>query len=37
MSAAGEPKDANDRGEGNVSSVECDSSSDMDDELVAAM
>ena len=37
VSAAGGPEDADDGGEGDVSSVECDSSSDVDYELVAAM
>ena len=36
-SAAGGPGGSDDGGESDVSSVECDSSSDVDDELVAAM
>ena len=37
MSAAWGPEDADDGGEGHVSSVECDSSSDVDNALLAAM
>ena len=37
MSAAREPGDAGDGKEGDISSMECDSSSDVDDELVTAM
>ena len=37
VSAAGEPGDADEGEEGDVSSVECDSSSDVDDERVTAM
>ena len=35
--AAGEPGDADEDKGGDVSSVDCDSSSDVDDDLVAAM
>ena len=37
VSAAGGPEEADNRGEGGVSSVECDSSSEVGNELMAAM